>query len=275
MAEQTEGSCVICRRRPADWGYTCRSEPARLANLFGELADLYALMPHAVAPGSGSGEPRVAGTREPAVPVNLTAVDMLLRPEWSGSVADTVVPAMTTVVEQVRAVRTAVEFHQVDDGPAVPVPVVVEEIQQVRRKVPVMGRFGPLWTSAGDQDGEVPVLPVLRGWCEAVREQTGGVWGVPHDVASAAGILRTRADWLCQHLEAVGDLAAEVLTMVCVMRSQLHLSRRVTYLPEPCPKCSLLALRRAQHNPRYSECVGCGALVSDQELDEVSGVSAA
>lgn len=275
MGEYDTCQCVICGRREADYGYTCRSEPPKLANLLTELVDLYALLPHAVAPGSGSGEPRVSGTPEPSVPVNLVAVDMLLRPEWAGSVADTSVPAMTTVVERVRAIRAGVEFVPNGDGPAVPVPTVVEEVQQVHRRVPVMGMFGPLWTSAGDQDGEVPVLPALRSWCEAVRDVTGGRWGVPHDVAGAASILHTRADWLCQYFEPVGDLAAEVLTMVCVMRSQLHLSRRVTYLPDPCPKCSLLALRRAQHNPRYSECVGCGALVSDRELDEASGVSAA
>lgn len=86
MGEYDTGQCVICSRRPADAGLTCRGCCTSLAGLLQELPELYALLTplddrqDAMSAGpvrAVQTGPRVGGgSVEAAAPVDLTVLDL-------------------------------------------------------------------------------------------------------------------------------------------------------------------------------------------------------
>lgn len=77
------GTCVICKRRYCDRPIVCDSDRAGLRHLLADILDLCVRLPGALQPGTAAG-PRVSGTPEPRLPLNVEALDLSL-PARAGS----------------------------------------------------------------------------------------------------------------------------------------------------------------------------------------------
>lgn len=74
--------CVICLKAEIETGLVCDWDRARLRNQLAEIPELYLRLPTVIA-RAGSAGPKVSGTREPQLPVNEDALDLLAAPDDS------------------------------------------------------------------------------------------------------------------------------------------------------------------------------------------------
>ncbi|MEU6449620.1 hypothetical protein [Streptomyces sp. NPDC046979] len=127
-------------------------------------------------------------------------------------------------------------------------------------------------TDARDQEGSVPFLAVLEGWCEAVVEERG-LTGVRKDVSSMVTLLTRHLPWVCEQTW-VADFQQEIRDLVRTSQQITMTQPRREHLSGiRCPRCEEMSLWRYFPSDWRAECLNCPVVKLDQRDydDLVSG----
>ncbi|MFE6627369.1 hypothetical protein ACFVNB_08995 [Streptomyces rochei] len=118
-------------------------------------------------------------------------------------------------------------------------------------------------TDARDQEGQVPFLAVLEGWCEAVVEERG-LTGVRGDVSSMTTLLTRQLPWICEQ-PWVADFQEEIRALVRTsQRITLTEPRREVLKGVRCPSCEMLSLVRYFPGDWSAQCLHCSSVRLDE-----------
>jgi hypothetical protein len=268
------GTCPACKARDPEYGIIC--EPCRrwTGTALHSIPAMYARLPHFTAAGStGSTKaPRVSGTRERSVPVNLQVLDLLGPVARNGgipvdSTRDTMIPTLRTTPMRV----TVREGYTADGTPR------TRETTMLDRQPAIDHNGAPILAPAGDQTGAIPVAQVLdqeaRAWIAAGAP--GSRWRPTPIVPTLATWLTNRLPWACDRYEPFGDFTATLSRLRGQLRGALG---EFDADPEPCygiacRSCDMLALQRVPGS-EYIECGACEALLTEDEYREWVGLLA-
>lgn len=225
-----------------------------------------AVLPMNAKPSSGG--PRVTGSREAPVPVNIDLLD-LTGEARNHIVIDNSVPA--TRVELVKIGRRHTVFT--DGQPE----VEVESYTARQRRVITDPDGQPLKVPAGDRIGLVPVATTLDQWCRDWRDEMAFRQSLPvPTVPVLARWLQDRCEWALDRHNAVDEFAADMRRLRAVLRGVLGLHEPAPEFCDGvvCKGCDRYALYRAE-SPYEAECDECGLLYTDEEYREWVGMLAA
>lgn len=110
----------------------------------------------------------------------------------------------------------------------------------------------------GDQDGPMPVVAVLNGWCRVV---TGRRY---RNISSACEVLLTR--WPATTGNTWSrELARDIGSLHSQLEAAAHLHVHTQPLALPCPRCTLFALETTAG--RDVSCSNCGAGMTRADYD--------
>jgi len=220
----TPGTCPACYRRDAEHGLVC--EPCRnwLPAALYSIDEKYRRLPDVLVPSGTTTDAKVAGSREPAAPLNLDAEDLLTRVVRNGgipydSTPDTLIPAHELQPTKVNVSRFEVAYRrETDEAGAVTLHTDFEHTRQPallnQRRILTHLDGAPVLQPAGDQIGYLPVAQVLdvwvRDWIDTrqMREHRP----VP-TVTALIDWLGNRLDWACNHSPAIGDFADAIRSL--------------------------------------------------------------
>lgn len=239
--------CVICMDVEAESGMVCDRDRIRLDRLLDDVYDLSIDLP-ANLERAGAGGPKVSGSREAPLPLNVDVLDLGL-PARVGSVTDPLVPRVITKAVTAKVVRTA--WHKgtplhpdfYEDGH----PQTVEEWVSAGQRV--QSGTAP----AGDQIGHISVAAVLDSWVrDWIEVRAIGEHPPLPTVAALCDWLGKRLDWACGRAPlryhdvghpAVDEFAAELRRVRSALRAVLGLLEpRPERMDRPCPDCDLMTL---------------------------------
>ncbi|MEU8158025.1 hypothetical protein AB0B94_30600 [Micromonospora sp. NPDC048986] len=220
-------------------------------------------------PANSPNGDKVAGSREPAAPLNLDAEDLLTRVVRNGgipvdSTPDTMVPVTALTPVNVNADTFDVrEWHE-EDGDQV---TLHREGQHVRRQLVlqqrqvVTGLDGqPLLRPANDQIGYLPVAQVLDGWvrdwidARQMREHRPTPT-VPHLI----DWLGHRLDWACDNYEPIGDFTDSIRSVRGAEMAVLG------EFDPPAPSCDGVECSRCDRRQLFRAQDGSGDIVCRNE----------
>jgi ribosomal protein S27E len=119
----------------------------------------------------------------------------------------------------------------------------------------------------GDQVGHPSVASVLDSWARDWQTYRPELLPAPN-VSSLVGWLTDRLEWACDSHPAVDDFAAELRTLVGVVRSAAGLTRPKADLKlgVPCRDCERVTLFRWPGSD-YVECGSCSVLMTPAEYE--------
>jgi hypothetical protein len=226
--------CPICQRRPPDRPLVCEPDRAWLARVLREIPDLYAALDPADGAMRSSGGPKVSGTTEAPVPVDLELVD-LTAPARAGSLLPHANGAMRQQSSVIPRTKT-LELHA----------------------------YAAVWS---DQIGGLSVATTLDSWARDWREQRhrGETMPVP-TVLVLAGWLGDRLGDACDSHPAVDEFAADMRDLHRRLRGALGLLGPWPELCDgvPCRCCDTRSLYRVPGSD-YVECATCPELMTEDE----------
>lgn len=233
---------------------------------------------NALLPSASAGNPvrssPVSGSRNPPIPINVDAVDIMM-PARQGSVPATTEPAMFVESETVlhRYIR------MVDGAPE----YVVEEVTGRVRRFAVDADGYLMFADSLDQIGYLPLAAVLDSWVRDWREARHLGEGLPDaNVYGMCQWLHTRIDWACDEHEVVVQFAEEIRDYRSTMAGILGRIDVPDYkVGVACPKCDARALYRriggvidsatgqpVRDGSLWVECAECPAILSPDEYAE-------
>lgn len=226
---------------------------------------------NAILPSGSAGNPTrnapVSGSREPAMPINADAVDILMPPR-QGSVPATVLPAMIVDSDTVKH-----HYIRIVDGQP---EYVVEEVTGLTRRFAIGDDGFPVFVDALDQIGHLPLAAVLDSWVRDWREIREAGEGLPDaHIADMTRWLQTRTDWACDNLDA--EILVSFADEIRSYRSAMAGILGIVDVPDykygvACPKCASLTLFRRIGGPAdgslWVECSTCTAMLSPSEYEE-------
>lgn len=232
--------CVICQDVEAEQGYVCDRDRVRLARTLDDVYDLSLDLPDNLARTGASG-PKVTGSREAPLPLNVDVLDLGL-PARTRTVTDPHLPRTITRAVTAKVIRTVwhrgIPLHP--DFWTTGIPQVVEEAVNAGQ------RFTDGTAPAGDQIGHISVAAVLDSWAVwwVAARNRGERMPVP-TVAALHGWLRERLGWACDEFEGVDGFDAELRHLRGALRGVLNLVEpRPQLMDQPCPGCGYLTLIR-------------------------------
>jgi len=253
LATLSEHSCVVCAQlRPGepriyDRPSCCEGCRSRLRSMLAELLEAYSQLE--LVKGSTAGA-KVSGSRTPPLPLAVTALDLTMPARPDG------VSEATRLVPQYETVPVEVEVWV----PASPDAEYRTETVVMNQRQPT-GSKGP----TGDQVGHPGVASVLDSWARDWQTYRPGLLPAP-DVSSLTGWLTQRLEWACDQHPAVDDFAAELRSLVGVVRSAAGMTRPKAEVKfgVPCRDCEKVTLFRWPGSD-YVECGSCPVLMTPEE----------
>lgn len=217
-----------------------------------------------------SGQPRVTGTGERTTPVDLQALDLDGHVVRLGGIP---VPRHRPVDP-----RALVPLMRIVDGP---VSIWIEGVLHqlpIRRREAVRNEHGRrIMVPAVDEIGPLPLSVRLDGhvrrWIDLRSQRENRP--VP-TVPVLLAWIGARLDWACQHDHELPSLDSDVRHMIAQVKGVLglHDPEPQVMWGVPCRTCDAMnTLTRTPGDP-YTECGGCGELLTDDEYDRWTGLLA-
>jgi hypothetical protein len=289
-AERT-GNCRLCARRDYLRPHVCDPCRSRLRHRLSDLFELWTQLAYpegdlapdnrtvtvdsitrpadpvaGVIPAAPvrapSAQPRVSGTRDKQLPIDVTRADLLAPVVRIGGIP---VDKVTTQAIPLMETVTVIE-NVVIEGVSHPIPI--------RRRRPVLDSSGhPIVVIPDDQVGRVSVAQMLDQWVRAwMDERYAGENRRPEPTVPALLFwLLDRLDWAYDHYTPIADFADEVHSTLTQLRTVLdcHEPRPILCAGVECGHCRRRNCLYIPVADPYVECAGCGALYSLTEYGEL------